>query len=91
MEPGAFLKAKLPRFGYTGVAKAPGIECVEDLLRESTTYSCLLLMQGKGVPVCLGNIKVDSLLYYAGAVRIVHSGQPGITWIDFERAEVFSL
>lgn len=95
-------------------------------------------MQGNGVPVFLGNIKVDGLLYYAGAVRIVHMmflsfngfpikapipatladeavrslqaihelgvlqkdprapnilvhpDRPGITWIDFERAEIRS-
>jgi hypothetical protein len=31
---GALFKVKLPRFGYTVIAKAPGVECVEDLLHE---------------------------------------------------------
>jgi hypothetical protein len=50
----------------------PGVECVGDLIHESTIYHRLLPIQGKYVPVHLGDIKVDSLLYYAGAVRIVH-------------------
>ena len=32
----------------------------------------LLPIQGEYVPVHLGDIKVDGLLYYAGAVRIVY-------------------
>jgi hypothetical protein len=135
---GALFKVKLPKFGYTVLVKGTGVECVKDLLYELTTYSCLLPIQGKGVPVYLGGIKVDSLLYYTGAVRIVHMiflsfdgfpikapilvtlaneamcslqaihelgvlqkdpralnilvhpDRPGITWIDFERAELFS-
>jgi hypothetical protein len=94
--------------------------------------------KGKCVPVHLGETEVDSILYYAGAVRIVHMmflsfggfslrspispsladdvicglhaihqlgvlqgdaeprnilvhpDRPGITWIDFERAEVIN-
>ena len=69
---GALFKFKLPKFGYTVTAKATGVECVNDLLYESKIYSRLLPMQGKGVPVYLGYIKVDSLLFYAGAVHIVH-------------------
>ncbi|KFX95971.1 hypothetical protein V490_03607 [Pseudogymnoascus sp. VKM F-3557] len=132
---GAFFKVKLPGFGYTVAGKGTGIECVEDLMHESTIYRRLLPVQGKCVPVHLGDTKVDSILYYAGAVRIVymmflsfggfqlrspiprtladdaicglhaihqlgvlqgdpaarnvlvHPDRPGITWIDFERAE----
>jgi hypothetical protein len=69
---GALFQVKLPRFSYTVVAKATGVECVRDLIHESAIYSRLLPLQGKGVSVHLGNIKVDSLLYYVGAVRIVH-------------------
>ena len=65
-------KVKLPEYGYTVIAKATGIECVGDLMHESAIYHRLLPIQGKYVPVHLGDIKVDSLLYYAGAVRIVH-------------------
>jgi hypothetical protein len=134
----ALFKVKLPGFGYTVIAKATGVECVGDLMHESAIYHRLLPIQGKYVPVHLGDIKVDSLLYYAGAVRIVHMmflsfggfpirlpipaalaeeairglqaihqlgvlqkdsrapnilvhpDRPGITWIDFERAELFS-
>jgi hypothetical protein len=69
---GALFKVKLLRFGYTVIAKATGVECVGDLIHESSIYSRLLPYQGKGVPVHLGNIEVDSLLYYAGAVRIIY-------------------
>ncbi|OBT57881.1 hypothetical protein VE04_02107 [Pseudogymnoascus sp. 24MN13] len=132
---GALFKVKLPGFGYTVAAKGTGIECVKDLMHESTIYRRLLPLQGKCVAVHLGDTKVDSILYYAGAVRIVymmflsfggfqlrsqippnladeaicglraihqlgvlqgdpaarnilvHRDRPGITWIDFERAE----
>jgi hypothetical protein len=135
---GALFKVKLPGFGYTVIAKATGIECVGDLMHESAIYHRLLPIQGKYVPVHLGNLKVDSQLYYAGAVRIVHMmflsfggfpirspisaaladeairglqaihqlgvlqkdpaarnilvhpDRPGMTWIDFERATLFS-
>ena len=69
---GALFKVRLPRFGYTVIAKATGVECVGDLMHESAIYRRLLPIQGKYVPVHLGHIKVDTLLYYAGAVRIVH-------------------
>ncbi|KAH8587607.1 hypothetical protein B0O99DRAFT_556325 [Bisporella sp. PMI_857] len=69
---GALFKVKLPGYGYAVVAKATGIECVGDLMHESAIYRRLLPIQGKYVPVHLGDIEVDSLLYYAGAVRIVH-------------------
>ncbi|OBT43224.1 hypothetical protein VE00_06404 [Pseudogymnoascus sp. WSF 3629] len=133
---GALFKVKLPTFGYTVAAKGTGIECVRDLIYESEIYRRLLPLQGKCLSVHLGDMKVDSLLYYAGAVRIVHMmflsfggfplrspisqtladnaifglhaihqlgvlqgdpearnilvhpDQPGITWIDFERAEL---
>ncbi|KFZ23916.1 hypothetical protein V502_01605, partial [Pseudogymnoascus sp. VKM F-4520 (FW-2644)] len=65
-------KVKLPGFGYTVAAKGTGIECVSDLMHESTVYRRLLPVQGKCVPVHLGETKVDSILYYAGAVRIVY-------------------
>jgi hypothetical protein len=69
---GALFKVKLPEYGYTVVAKATGVECVGDLIHESAIYHRLLPVQGKYVPVHLGDIEVDILLYYAGAVRIVH-------------------
>lgn len=107
-------------------------------MHESAIYQRLLPIQGKYVPVHLGEIEVDNLLYYAGAVRIVHMmflsfggfpirppipaaladeairglqaihqlgvlqkdpaarnilvhpDRPGMTWIDFERATLFS-
>ena len=52
--------------------KATGVECVDDLMRESAIYRRLLPIQGRYVPVHLGDIKVDNTLYYAGAVRIVY-------------------
>ena len=69
---GAFFKIKLPGFGYIVVAKATGVECVGDLIHESEIYRRLLPIQGKYIPVHLGDIKVNEMLYYAGAVRIVH-------------------
>ena len=39
---GAFFKVKLPRFRYTVAAKGTGIECVKDLMHESTIYHRLL-------------------------------------------------
>jgi hypothetical protein len=69
---GALFKVKLPGFGSTVITKAVGVECVRDLMHELAIYHRLLPIQGKYVPVHLGDIRVDSLLYYAGAVRIVH-------------------
>jgi hypothetical protein len=69
---GAFFKVKLPRFRYTVAAKGTRIECVKDLMHESAIYRRLLPVQGKCVPMHLGDTKVDSILYYAGAVRIVY-------------------
>jgi hypothetical protein len=69
---GALFKVKLPGFGYTVAAKGTGVECVRDLIHESKTYRRLLPLQGKCVSVHLGDTKVDSILYYAGAVRIVY-------------------
>ena len=132
---GALFKVKLLGFGYTIAAKGTGVECATDLIHESKVYRRLLPLQGTCLSVHLGDMKVDSLLYYAGAVRIVHMmflsfrgfplrslisptlgddaicslhaihqlgvlqgdpearnilahpDRPGITWIDFERAE----
>jgi hypothetical protein len=58
---GALFKAKLPKFGYTVLAKGTGVECVKDLLHELTTYSRLLPMQGKCVPVYLGDTSITSM------------------------------
>ncbi len=69
---GALFKVKLPRFGYTVAAKGTGIECAKDLVHEFSIYRRRLPLQGRCVPVFLGDIKLDSILYYAGAVRIVH-------------------
>lgn len=69
---GAFFKVKLPGFGYTVAAKGTGIECVKDLKHESDIYRHLLPLQGKCLSVHLGETEVKNLLYYAGAVRIVH-------------------
>jgi hypothetical protein len=60
---GAFFKVKLPGFGYTVAAKGTGIECVRDLMHDSTIYHRLLPVQGKWVPVHLGDMEVDSILY----------------------------
>ncbi|KFZ01725.1 hypothetical protein V501_09830 [Pseudogymnoascus sp. VKM F-4519 (FW-2642)] len=90
---GALFKVELPGFGYTIAAKGTWIECVEDLMHESTIYHRLRPLQGKCVSVHLGDTKVDSILYYAGACDpaarniLVNPDRPGITWIDFERAE----
>jgi hypothetical protein len=71
MEPeGALFKVKLSEFCCPVISKDTGVECVGDLTHESAIYHCLLPIQGKYVPVHLEGIKVDSLLYYAGAVCI---------------------
>jgi hypothetical protein len=136
---GALFKIKLPGYCYTLIAKGTGIECANDLIHESAVYQRLQPIQGKHIPVYLGNTTVPGTLYYAGAVRIVHmiflsfagfSLRPPIsqavveeailglqaihqlgvlqrdpvtrnilvhpdrselTWIDFERAEIFPL
>jgi hypothetical protein len=69
---GALFKVKLLGLGYTVAAKGTGVECARDLIHESKIYRRLLPVQGKCVPVHLGDMKVDSVLYYVGAVRIVH-------------------
>ena len=69
---GALFKVKLLGFSYTVAAKGTGVKCVRDLIHESKTYRRLLPLQGKCVSVHLGDTKVDSILYYAGAVRIVY-------------------
>ncbi|ELR10289.1 hypothetical protein GMDG_04675 [Pseudogymnoascus destructans 20631-21] len=112
---GAFFKVELPGFGYTVATKGTGIECVKDLMHESTIYRRLLPVQGKCVPVHLGETKVDRLklrspisqtladdaisglhaIHQLGVLEgdpaarniLVHPDRPGITWIDFERAE----
>lgn len=69
---GALFKVKLSGFGYTVIAKDTGVGCVGDLMHEPAIYRRLPSIQGKYVPVRLGETEVDNLLYYAGAVRIVH-------------------
>jgi hypothetical protein len=83
---GALFKVKLPRFSYTVITKATGVEYIRDLLYESKIYSYLLLIQDRGVPVHLGDIKVDSLLYYARAVYIVY-----IMFLSFDRFLIQAL
>lgn len=41
-------------------------------MHKSAIYYCLLFIQGKYIPVYLGDIKVNSLLYYTGAICIIH-------------------
>ena len=67
---GALFKIKLPEFGYTVIAMATGVECVGGVMHESAIYHRLLPIQGMYVPVHMGDIIVDNLLYYAGAVSI---------------------
>lgn len=69
---GALFKIKLPTSGYTVAAKGTGTECVEDLMHESAIYQCLHPIQGRHIPVHLGDMPVDGPIYYAGAVLIVH-------------------
>lgn len=69
---GALFRVKLPGFGYTVAAKGTGAECAKYLKQESEVYRRLLPLQEKYVPVHLGDTKVDGILYYAGAVRIVY-------------------
>ena len=73
-------KVKLPGYSYTIIIKATGIEYIRDLIYKSVIYYYLLPIQGKYIPVHLGDIKVDSLLYYIGAVRIVY-----IIFLSFSR------
>jgi serine/threonine protein kinase len=68
---GALFKIQLPRYHYTFVAKGTGVECAEDLRHESIVYQHLQPIQGKYIPVHLGETTVPGPLYYAGAVGIV--------------------
>ncbi|KAH8588056.1 hypothetical protein B0O99DRAFT_525815 [Bisporella sp. PMI_857] len=68
---GALFKIQLPRYHYTFVAKGTGVECAEDLRHESTIYQRLQPIQGRYIPVHLGETTVPGPLYYAGAVGIV--------------------
>jgi hypothetical protein len=70
---GALFKVKLPRFSYTVIVKAIGVEYIGDLIYKSAIYHYLLPIQAKYIPLQLGDFKVDSLLYYIGAVHIVYN------------------
>jgi hypothetical protein len=61
---GALFKVKLLGFGSTVITKAIGVECVRDLMHELAIYHRLLPIQGKYVPVHLGDIKVDSFIVH---------------------------
>ena len=77
---GALFKVKLSRYSYTIIVKAIGIEYIRDLIYKSAIYYCLLPIQGKYIPIHLGDIKVNSLLYYIEVVYIIY-----IIFLSFSR------
>lgn len=68
---GSLFKVRLSSHGYTFVAK--GVEQVDvtRLRRESRIYDKLQSLQGRHVPVCLGNIDLVRPYYYDSGVFVM--------------------
>jgi hypothetical protein len=69
---GALFKITLAAHGYTLVAKGTVEAFVPDLRHEGRVYRRLERIQGKAVPVCLGNIDLVKMYYLDLDVEIVH-------------------
>ncbi|KAI1357178.1 hypothetical protein F5Y08DRAFT_334047 [Xylaria arbuscula] len=65
---GALFKVRLSFHGYTLVAKGVEHAHLARLQHEKKVYDRLRTIQGKYVPVCLGNVDLDLLYYYDGGV-----------------------
>ncbi|KAL8959341.1 MAG: hypothetical protein Q9193_003781 [Seirophora villosa] len=65
-------KVTLASHGYTVIAKGTRDVFVEDLRYEQRMYHRLSSMQGKFIPVHLGNIDLAHPWYDSGGVRVIH-------------------
>lgn len=65
---GALFKVRLSSHGYTLVAKGVEYGHLARLQHEKTVYDQLRTIQGKYVPVCLGNVDLVLPYYYDGGV-----------------------
>ncbi|KAL9012895.1 MAG: hypothetical protein Q9173_002372 [Seirophora scorigena] len=65
-------KVTLASHGYTVIAKGTRDVFVEDLRHEQRMYDRLSSMQGKYIPVHLGNIDLARPWYDCGGVRVIH-------------------
>ena len=87
---GALFRVTLRPYGYTMVAKGTVAAFVPALRYECKVYERLWELQGKCVPVCLGNIDMIHPYYYDLDVDIIHmmflawAGKP---WTDIEAGE----
>ncbi|KAI9797384.1 MAG: hypothetical protein M1825_006013 [Sarcosagium campestre] len=69
---GALFKITLSSHGYVFVGKGTVYAFVPDLLHEGRIYARMESLQGKAVPVCLGNIDLVEKYYLDLGVRIQH-------------------
>ncbi len=69
---GALFKITLASHGYVFVGKGTVNVFVPDLVHEGKVYQQLAKLQGKAVPVYLGNIDLDKWYYLDVGVRILH-------------------
>lgn len=67
---GALFKIRLSSHGYTLVAKGVEHAYLARLQHENKVYGQLYTIQGKHVPVCLGNIDLVLPYYYDGGVYV---------------------
>jgi hypothetical protein len=65
---GYLMKATLTSHGYTVVIKATTANLVSRLKHEIKVYNLLRPLQGKQIPICIGNFTPDRPYYYHGQV-----------------------
>ena len=69
---GALFKVTLVSHGYTVAGKGTVRAYIKALRHEAEVYRHLVALQAVHIPVCLGSIDLDSPIYYATGVRIMH-------------------
>ena len=69
---GALFKVTLVSHGYTVAGKGTVRAYIKALRHEAEVYRHLVALQAIHIPVCLGSIDLDSPIYYATGVRIMH-------------------
>ena len=69
---GALFKITLVSHGYTCVAKGTVKAFVPDIVHEANVYDRLLSLQGSSVPVCLGNMDLQTTYFLDVGVKIIH-------------------
>lgn len=65
-------KVSLASYGYTLIAKGTRDVFIPDLQHEGEIYHRLRRLQGKSIPVYLGNIGLARPWYGMGGVRVIH-------------------